>query len=786
MATLAEVLTRALALHQAGDLPAAERLYDLVLAQFPDEPDTLHLAGVLAFQTGRAAQGAERIAAALRHAPAMAEAHNSLGAVLMALGRPADAAAASRRALILQPGHRDALFRLAELETGAAGYRRCLALDPLHRPTRLALAAADPAAAAALLRGVAALEPGGALAWANLARLAEPGDARRAVGLYRRALRADPGQAALHEALAVLGGGAAARRRALALDPALGTALVNLAALLTGAPRARWADRAVRLAPDDAAGWVNCGSARGAAGGGALRRAAALDPARAGAWLGLAQLAAEGSRLDEAARAYDRVLCLRPDDVTALAGRFNIASMTADLDRAARLADGVRRALQPEALADWRLAGQLIYLGPYLGLDPAVLQAVGRRCGALLAAETVPARVAPMPRAPARPVRVGLVSPDFGNRPMGQVLRGVLQAHDRGAMAIHGYALVDRAGDGGTHYRDLRGGMAAYRDLGRLSDAEALAAIAGDELDVLVDLTGFMQHARTTLFAARPAPVQLYWIGHHGGGLNLPFFDYLLADDIVLPPGTEARYDEAAVRLPASYHPADRPDLPDIALARRDFDLPEDAVVFCAFNNPQKLDDDCLDAWAAILRAVPGSVLWLSNPHGLAVTAANLRAAFARRGVTAERLVFARFVADKAVHFLRHRLADLFIDAFRATASTTALDALWAGLPVLTRAGEGVGQRIATSMVTALGMPEMSRPDTADFIATAIALARDPAELGRRRRRLAELRLAAPLFDPARSARHLAAAFGEMTRRRRAGLPPAAFRVAEDGAIVGG
>ncbi len=782
MATVAEVLTHAVALHQAGDLAGAERFYDLILSQVPDEPDTLHLSGVLAFQTGRAALGAERIGAALRRDPAMAEAHNNLGAVRAALGDARGAAAASRRALALVPGHRDALFRLAELTGDRTGFSRCLTLDPRHRATRLALAGLDPAGAPALLRGLAALEPGGALAWANLGRIAESRGTAGAAGLYRRALQADPGLAALHEALAVVAADAGARRRALALDPALAAALTNHAATLHGAARQRWAERAVRAPMADAAAWVNCGSARGVAGGGALRRAASLDPAQPGAWLGLAQLAAERGRAAEAAAAYDRTLWLRHHDLTALTGRFNIASATADLDRAATLAIAIRDTVLPTAIADWRLAGQLIYLGPYNGLDPAVMRDLGRHCGSLLAAESGPARLAPAPRRPDPPVRVGLVSPDLGNRPMGQVLRGMIAAHDPAAMAIHGYALVDRAGDAGPQYRDLVGGMARYRDISRMSDGDAQALIAADGIDVLIDLTGFMQHTRATLFAPRPAPVQLYWIGHHGGGLSLPFFDYLLADDVVLPPGAEERYDEAAVRLPVSYHPADRPDLPDMVLARRDFDLPDDAVVFCAFNNPQKIDDACLDAWADILRGVPGSVLWLSNPHGL--VPANLRAAALRRGITPERLVFARFVDDKAVHFLRHRLADLFVDAFRATASTTALDALWAGLPVLTRAGQGVGERIATSMVTALGMPELSRPDTADFIATAQALGRDRAELARLRQRLAERRDASALFDPARSARHLAAAFTEMMRRHHAGQRPAPFRVNEDGTIA--
>lgn len=782
MATVAEVLTHAVALHQAGDLAGAERLYNLILSQLPDEADTLHLSGVLAFQTGRAALGAERIGAALRRDPAMAEAHNNLGAVLAALGDRQGATAASRRALALVPGHRDALFRLAELAGDPATFGRCLTLDPRHRATRLALASVDPGQAPALLRGLAALEPGAALAWANLGRLAEQrGDEAAAARLYRQALRAEPGHAAMYEALAVVVGGSAARRRALALDPVLAAALTNHAATLHGSARRRWAERAVRVPAADAAAWVNCGSARGPDGGGALRRAASLDPAQPGAWLGLAQLAVEAGRLPDAGKAYDRALWLRHNDLTALTGRFNIASGVADLDRAATLAMAIRDTIVPSAIADWRLAGQLIYLGPYIGLDPAVLRDLGRRCGDLLAVESGPPRLPPAPRRPDPPVRVGLVSPDFGNRPMGQVLRGMIGAHDPAAMAIHGYALVDRAGDDGPHYRDLVGGMARYRDISRMSDGEAQDLIAGDGIDVLIDLTGFMQHTRTTLFAPRPAPVQLYWIGHHGGGLSLPFFDYLLADDVVLPPGTEGRYDEAAVRLPVCYHPADRPDLPDLTLARSDFDLPDDAVVFCAFNNPQKIDDACLDAWADILRGVPDSVLWLSNPHGLAPE--NLRAAALRRGIAADRLVFARFVDDKAVHFLRHRLADLFVDAFRATASTTALDALWAGLPVLTRAGEGVGQRIATSMVTALGMPELSRPDTADFIATAQALGRDRAELARLRRRLAERREGSALFDPARSARHLAAAFAEMMRRRHAGLPPAPFRVNEDGTI---
>jgi len=269
--------------------------------------------------------------------------------------------------------------------------------------------------------------------------------------------------------------------------------------------------------------------------------------------------------------------------------------------------------------------------------------------------------------------------------------------------------------------------------------------------------------------------VQCYWLGH-AGGLCAPYIDYLIADATVVPPGEEDRFGECIVRLPETYHIADRMEIDPTPLRRRDFGLPEEATVFCGFNNPLKIDETVFTAWMEILGAVDGSVLWLS--HGLSgATAGNLRRAAENRGVDPERLVFARWARDKGLHLARHRLADLFLDTFRFNASSTTLDALWAGLPVLTVRGGRFHGRISASMLTAIGLPDLICETREDYIAKAVALAGHPEALAAIRARLWSNRLTQPLFDTERFVRHLEQAYEGMCRQARTGGRPQSFDV---------
>jgi predicted O-linked N-acetylglucosamine transferase (SPINDLY family) len=276
--------------------------------------------------------------------------------------------------------------------------------------------------------------------------------------------------------------------------------------------------------------------------------------------------------------------------------------------------------------------------------------------------------------------------------------------------------------------------------------------------------------------ALRPAPVQVFWLGH-AGGLAVDACDYLIADRVTVPPGEEGRYRQRIVRLPDIYHVASpHPIAPNVP-TRAQCGLPERGFVFCAFNNPEKIDETAVAAWMAILGDVPGSVLWLSDPGNFASRHANLRAAAAGHGIDPARLVFAGWTPDKDTHLARHAHAGLLLDSFTLNASTTALDALWAGCPVLTLRGNDFASRIAETMLRAVGLDEMVCAGMAEYRARAVALARDPGALTAVRAKLAANRATEPLFDVNRFARHLGAAFVRMWERHRAGEAARGFEV---------
>lgn len=271
----------------------------------------------------------------------------------------------------------------------------------------------------------------------------------------------------------------------------------------------------------------------------------------------------------------------------------------------------------------------------------------------------------------------------------------------------------------------------------------------------------------------RPAPLQVHYLGYPGtiGGDAL---DYLIADRIVVPPGAERCFTEQLVFLDGCYQVNDRRRL--IAAetpSRAQASLPENGFVFCCFNNNYKITPAVFDVWMRLLAAVEGSVLWLLADRG---SEDNLRREASSRGVDPHRLVFAPRL-PLAAHLARHRLADLFLDTVPVNAHTTASDALWAGLPLMTCAGRSFVARVAASLLSALGLAELITTDLKQYEVLALALARDPARLAELRRRLEAARLTAPLFDTARTCRQLETAYLTMSEISRRGDPPRSFTV---------
>jgi predicted O-linked N-acetylglucosamine transferase (SPINDLY family) len=729
-------LKEALRLHKAGRLDKARPLYEEVLRFAPNEPHALHGLGVLCNDSGDPERAVELLRAAIAARPDSAVYANNLGNALRALGQGDEA----------ERAYRDALER-----------------DPEY-----------------------------ALAWYNLG-----------------ALRLDLG----HEHLAQ-----EALEHALALNPGLAAAAIALSGLLQRTGRAADAEeclsRALAAAPDhpdllDELAHLVRREGRVDDAIACLERAIGAAPRRAGLFNDLGALYQLRGDVDPALACFERALDLAPGLGEA---HFNRAKLLDDLgradearaafeaarDRAPHLAAeaGCHLAVVARRLCDWEdeeartaeLAAQIEELVrdeparglPALALEvlpiPAPLRlAVARHLGAGIERETAAVRTRcafahAAPRREPERLRVGYASPDFRTHAVGTLIADLFRHHDRGAVAVHAYSLVS-VDD--AIARQIRAGVDAFRDVSREAPEAIARRIHADRIDVLVDLAGYTTFSRPAIFALRPAPVQVHWLGHLGT-LGADFLPYILADDRAVPEEHADQFSETIVALPRGFAPASpMPIAP--APTRAELGLPEGAFVFCCMNGLYKLDAETFAAWMRILARVPESVLWLPD-EGSAAARANLAREAKQRGVDPARLVFAPR-APLPQYLARYRIADLFLDTFAYNAGATAVGALSAGLPVLTVPGDRFVSRIGASVCASAGIPEAICADAGEYEERAIAWATRPDELGRVRKRLVGARDSAHLFDLPGFARQLEAAFRAIWRHRRDGSVDRRIRV---------
>ena len=777
--TLDSLMAQAQALHHAGRIAQAEPLYREVLRRSPRHVDALHSLGMLAFQAGHPQAAADLIAQALAVDSGDASAHGNLGYALHVLGRYAEALDSLERALAIQPEMMEALNNrgntlsaLGRHDESVASFDHALRLRPdyveaaynrgnaLHAAGRLADALAGYDA-------VLAARPDIAPAHNNRARvLQDLGRHEEALAGYDRAVVLAPKY--LH---AIVGRGTA---RLALKQPA--AALADF-------------DAALRIDPQHAGAHEGRGGALFA-----LRRADAavlaftrcldIDGARIDARIQRGNASYELRRYEDAIVDFDAVLALTPDAAGVVCNRGNALLELKRYAEAARAFERVQAldAAYPYAIGkrvyaqtmacDWRELDTLVaqveaglaagrpVIEPFaygaIATDPLAL----RRCAELFAADQFPAQPALVPagrRRSSGKIRIGYLGGEFRNQATSILAAELFELHDKSRFEI--VAFDNGWDDGSTLRRRMNAAFDEFVAIAALPDDEAARAIAERRIDILVNLNGWFGLGRTGVFARRPAPVQVNYLGFPGT-LGAPYLDVIVADDDTIPAGEEGAYVERVVRLPHSYQPNDRQRAIAAAPTRAELGLPAGAVVFACFNNTYKITPATFAAWMRILAAVDGSVLWLLEDNDAATR--NLRAAAAAHGVDASRLHFApRIRLDE--HLARHACADLFLDTLPYNAHTTASDALWAGLPVLSCRGSTFPGRVGASLLHALGLADdLLVDDVAAFEARAVEFARDPARLARVRERLAQARRTAPLFDTPATTRALEAAYQAM------------------------
>jgi predicted O-linked N-acetylglucosamine transferase (SPINDLY family) len=655
-------------------------------------------------------------------------------------------------------------------------------VDELHRLALAACQAGRLADGIAYARQALAVDAGRARTHLLLGMaLAQSGALHEALTSFDRAIALAPELADAHanrgDTLAALGRYAealASYDHSLAFVPGEVETWCNRGAALHDLRRLDEAlasyDRAITLKSDFPQLHFNRGNAlallgRRAEAIAAYDRALAIDPGY------LDPLQARGAvllalkRCDEAIADYERILTLDPGHPRALSELANCHLMTCDWSRMKQIAGELESSLA---------SGRAI-ASPFILLALPMRNAALSACTARFSAAEVPRRepLAQSYRLSDRDrIHVAYLSADFRNHATAHLAAGLFERHDRARFEITGISFGPN--DGSEMRARLVGAFDRFCDVGSMGDREVAQLLHDLGVDIAVDLKGHTEGARPGILAYRPAPIQVAYLGYPGP-LGLDFIDYVVADRIVLPFDQQRFYRERIVHLPDSYQVNDRArPIAARTPARGEMELPEDALVFCCFNHNWKITANMFDIWMRILRAVENSVLWLFRSNDLAC--ANLRREAQARGVEPDRLIFALF-CDPPEHLARIACADLFLDTLPCNAHTTASDALWAGLPVLSCTGDTFAGRVAASLLHAAGLPELVTETLADYETLAVTLAVERSLRDSTRQKLTRNRLDCALFDTVRLTRHLEVAYATMVQIHRNGEEPRSFAV---------
>jgi protein O-GlcNAc transferase len=564
-------------------------------------------------------------------------------------------------------------------------------------------------------------------------------------------------------------------------------------------------DRAIQIKPDYAEAWSNKAVTLHA-----LKRydealahydrAIQIKPDYAEAWSNKGVTFKQLNQYDEALAHYDRAIQIKPDYAEAWS---NKALLLKELGNYEDVIFHYEKALTLNPDMDW-VSGDLLHtkmkISSWLGLtedsknilkkvmannkviSPFSLAAINddgallKKAAQIFSQDKYPihSSLCPIPkRTKKEKIRIAYFSPDFRNHAVSLLTVGLFENHDRSRFEVFGFSLKP-APDGDLVNLRLRQGFDKFLDVDQMSDKEIACLAQEYEVDIAIDLAGHTQNSRTGIFSYRAAPIQISYIGYLGT-MGSEYYDYLFADITIIPNELQKFYSEKIVYLP-SYQANDRKrTISERQFTRKELGLPEAGFVFCCFNNTYKIVPSTFDGWMRILNAVEGSVLFLYADNEWAKV--NLIKEAGLRGIDSGRLIFGgRFSVEE--YLARYRVCDLFLDTFPYNAGTTASDALWVELPVLTLMGQSFASRVAASILNAIGLSELITDTQEEYENLAIELATNPEKLGELKKKLSRNRFTEPLFDTPLFTKHIEAAYTQMYELHNAGLEPDHINIA--------
>jgi predicted O-linked N-acetylglucosamine transferase (SPINDLY family) len=712
-----------------GEIEEARQLFQSVLQAFPknvraqqglaalskpkqnEAPQAVHQEVinrlVALYNQGQLSAVVEQARALTEQYPGAFFVWNVLGAAYKGLGRTEDAASAFKRVTELDPTYADGFSNLGatlkaqgKLDEAIAAYNKALSIKPDH---------AD--------------------AYNNMGNaLQEQGKLDEAIAAYNKALSIKPDYADAYYNM-----GAALQEQGK-LDEAI--AAYN---------------KVLSIKPDHADAYNNMGNALKAQGKldeaiAAYNKALSIKPDYAEAYNNMGNALKAQGKLDEAIAAYNKALSIKPDYAAARAQC---------LHQLAHICDWSAVEANQYYLLDLGIKGEAVPTFTMLSLEDAPDR--HRLRSVNFVREQYPQKAIVLPAKPAEQperLRIGYFSADFYNHATMYLMAQIFAAHDKSRFEIFAYSYGPDKQD--EMRKKLVSAVDVFHGVREMNDMQIVELARAEKVDIAVDLKGFTTSARLAPFAYGLAPVQISYLGYPGT-IGADFIDYIVADSVVIPDNKRQYYSEKVIYLPNTYQPTDNTRvISDKVIKREDMGLPSKGFVFCCFNNNYKISPTEFDIWMRLLGKVENSVLWLLKSNKWAEP--NLKREAEARGISAERLIFAEKV-PQAEHLARQKLADLFLDTFNCNAHTTTSDALWAGLPVVTKLGEGFAARVAGSLLAAVGLPELITESEEAYEALALMLATDSKQLGQFKLKLDRNRLTQPLFDSEMYTRHLEAGY---------------------------